>query len=273
MKNEIVSITPKIAEKWLESVSPEKQRPLMERTITEYASAMRLGHWVLTHQGIAFDADGCLTDGQHRLHAIVRSGVTVSMFVATGLPVKQGELYTFDAIDRGKVRGIGQQLQVRHGIRDANRIAAAARIIAQICTRTSSKMTVGNTLAIIDRFGSSLQFVNRSMKLNAMHKGSVLGSLAFCHRVMPKELNDFMERVGDGDGVSRGSPAFALRAHILTNGVKGGCLGGHERACTLCSMHAVLGNKITVIKQTSAGLDFFSDKQPRIVDEIASLFK
>jgi hypothetical protein len=37
-------------------------------------------------------------------------------------------------------------------------------------------------------------------------------------------------------------------------------------------MHEVLGNKITVIKQTMAGIDFFADKQPRIVDDIAAMF-
>ncbi len=42
---------------------------------------MREGHWDTTHQGIAIASDGTLVDGQHRLLAIVESGVTVRMNV------------------------------------------------------------------------------------------------------------------------------------------------------------------------------------------------
>jgi hypothetical protein len=33
------------------------------------------GRFQVTHQGIGFDEDGQLTDGQHRLQGIVNSGV------------------------------------------------------------------------------------------------------------------------------------------------------------------------------------------------------
>jgi hypothetical protein len=46
---------------------------------------MRAGNWKLTHQGIAFNCDGTLLDGQHRLAAIVKSGKDIQMLVARGV--------------------------------------------------------------------------------------------------------------------------------------------------------------------------------------------
>lgn len=60
---------------------------------------MRNGKWRLTHQGIAFDEFGHLSDGQNRLMAIVEAGVPVRMWVFRGVPRE-----SMDAIDIGKNR-------------------------------------------------------------------------------------------------------------------------------------------------------------------------
>jgi hypothetical protein len=271
MNCKLMEITPAIAEVWCKTIEPTKQRNLNMRLVEQYAQAMRLGHWLTTHQGLAIDDCGNLCDGQHRLQAVMLSGTTQTFWVMFDVPTMQGDFYTFDAIDRGNVRKIGEQLQIRHGIKDANKMAGGARVIAGICSRQSVKMTVSNTLAILDDFLPSLNFVNRAIKLGSMAKSTVIGSLAFCHRVMPRELNDFVLRVADGENISKGHPALTLRNYILTNNTTG-VFNGHARACGLCSMHAVLGNKITLIKTTNTGLDFFADKQPKIVDEIAKMF-
>jgi hypothetical protein len=272
MKTEIVLVTPKTAKQWMDKVDPAKQRNLNPRTVTQYATAMRLGHWILTHQGIAFDDAGNLCDGQHRVAAIVESGVSVKMMVTTGMDEKQGELFTFDAIDRGSLRGIGQQLQVRHGVTNANRMSGAARTIALLCTRSSEKMTVATTLAVLEKYGAQIRRVlNAIIRPQALAGGGAAGTMAFCLKAVPS-LSTFVDRVGDGDGVKKGDPAYALREYLLTNTGNGGLFGGREKACALCAMHEVLGNKVVLIKQTMAGIDFFADKQPRIVDEIAAMF-
>jgi hypothetical protein len=50
----------------------------------------------MTHQGIAFDEFGNLIDGQHRLHAIVKSGKTITCLVSFGVHVD-----AVSVIDRG----------------------------------------------------------------------------------------------------------------------------------------------------------------------------
>jgi hypothetical protein len=227
---------------------------------------------MLTHQGIAFDDAGNLCDGQHRVAAVVESGVSVKMMVTTGMNEKQGELFTFDAIDRGALRGIGQQLQVRHGVTNANRMAGAARTVALLCTRSSTKMTVATTLAVLEKYGDQIRHVINALKSpQVLLGGGASGTLAFCLKAMPS-LSTFIDRIGDGDGIKKGDPAYALREHLLTNNINGGLFAGREKACALCAMHEVLGNRVMQIKQTMAGIDFFADKQPRIVDEIAAMF-
>ena len=75
----LVDITPELAEKWL-STNPN-QRPVQDHHVQQLANEMKNENWRETHQGIAFNENGELTDGQHRLHAVIQSGKTVTMRV------------------------------------------------------------------------------------------------------------------------------------------------------------------------------------------------
>lgn len=77
-------VTPKMAKEWLEH-NPNNRHIKMSR-VEAYVRDMKAGKWLLTHQGIAFDKDGNLLDGQHRLFAIALSGVPCMMTVFTDMP-------------------------------------------------------------------------------------------------------------------------------------------------------------------------------------------
>lgn len=62
------TITPAIAAAFLESNTGN--RVLRPGTVKTWLQIYRRGEYVTTHQGIAFDTDGRLIDGQHRLTAI-----------------------------------------------------------------------------------------------------------------------------------------------------------------------------------------------------------
>jgi hypothetical protein len=76
----IENITPEMAEKFLES--NVSNRKIRQHLVNTYAEDMKKGRWAFTHQGIAIDSKGELVDGQHRLKAIIDSGVAVKMVVA-----------------------------------------------------------------------------------------------------------------------------------------------------------------------------------------------
>ena len=63
MKVTIEVITPQLAETYL--TANVGNRPVLRRVVARYAREMAAGNWLLTHQGIAFDSQGKLVDGQH----------------------------------------------------------------------------------------------------------------------------------------------------------------------------------------------------------------
>jgi len=64
------------------SAHNKDNRTLRESTVNTYSRDMQNGKWRETHQCIAFNQDGDLIDGQHRLHAVLRSGETIWFYVA-----------------------------------------------------------------------------------------------------------------------------------------------------------------------------------------------
>lgn len=84
MHSTVMTITPEQAGVWLERNT--KNRKINRATVNRYAATIKAGRWELNAQGIAFFEDGSLADGQHRLAAIVQSGVPTMMMVTFDVP-------------------------------------------------------------------------------------------------------------------------------------------------------------------------------------------
>lgn len=98
---EKILITPEIAKSLLEKNS--SNRPLSIGTVKRYAFEMSSGSWKNTHQGIAVDETGQIIDGQHRLNAVIQSGVSIM----TTLSIYKGNVKTLlIPLDRGKNRSV-----------------------------------------------------------------------------------------------------------------------------------------------------------------------
>ena len=98
MKTEVMAITPELAEKWLSEYNL-RNRPLRENAVRTLARQIERGEWQLSHQGIAFDEEGFLLDGQHRLAAIARAGQPVQVMVTFG-----ASRSSFSVVDTGQKR-------------------------------------------------------------------------------------------------------------------------------------------------------------------------
>jgi hypothetical protein len=73
-----VSVSPGLARDILANARPHEH--LNAHKVQMLADAMRMAVWDQTecHSPIIFDFDGChLVDGQHRMHAVIRAGVTI----------------------------------------------------------------------------------------------------------------------------------------------------------------------------------------------------
>jgi len=103
MRSEIVKVTPELAAEWISKNS--RNRTVKKAVVEAYAADMLSGNWTETHQGIAFFEDKTLADGQHRLQAVIKSGVSVDMLVTIGLKDSSSM-----AIDTHKKRSVEDNL-------------------------------------------------------------------------------------------------------------------------------------------------------------------
>jgi hypothetical protein len=269
MMPKLVTVTPEIAKKYLEK--NVINRPIRPNVVAGLVNIIRHGQFLTTHQGIAFDENGNLLDGQHRLCAIVESGIAVKMWVFTNVPEKQNNIYSMDVIDRGELRCVGDQLTLRHGIKSGRRIAAMLAGIAFICDQRTHKITVPIALEIYNMYKPSVKYVYEQLQGVKVYgsRGFIVGALAFCHNVAPQDLGAFVNQYATGEMLKRGDPALTLRNHVMNS----------ERntrnimfAVATTAYYHLLGKPLFVLKQSSAGLNFFKDKQPRMVSKTRSLF-
>ncbi len=87
MRFERVQFSPSIAAEWLTRI-PAQQRSRRPSTVRRYASDMKAGKWAEdSPEAIAVGVDGTILNGQHRLAAIVESGVTLTMWCAFNVPM------------------------------------------------------------------------------------------------------------------------------------------------------------------------------------------
>lgn len=112
----IETITPAKAQEYLNNNT--YNRPLSDVYVNALADQMKRGQWRMNGEPVIFSGSGRLLDGQHRLAAIVRSGVSVEMAVTRGVDED-----TFATIDTGKGRTAGDVFAIA-GIRNYVVIAA-----------------------------------------------------------------------------------------------------------------------------------------------------
>ena len=95
-------------------------RPLRPKRVRFYAQTMLQKGWHLTHQGLGFSASGIGLDLQHRLNAVIESGMTIEIMVTEGLSDA-----AFEAIDQHERRSISDALRVDRTVTECARLMLA----------------------------------------------------------------------------------------------------------------------------------------------------
>ncbi len=124
LRGEWVNVTPELARIWLSANHPDNRR--MDKTSAyQLAGDMKRGEWLPTQQGIAFDEQGLLLDGQHRLMAITLSGCTIPLLVWQG-----AKREWFPVLDTGRPR-TGAEVLSMEGYTSTKVLRSAARGLFQ----------------------------------------------------------------------------------------------------------------------------------------------
>lgn len=216
----------------LEHIAPAKaqemlsknttNRPVSKSTVATYADALRRGEWLLNGDSIRFDSNGNVIDGQHRLLAIVASGVGIDTFVTRGLaPV------SFSTIDRGKKRATSDDLSIQ-GEKNATTLASAARAIVLIKVGYVGRgaVTSAQCNTAIKDHPSIRHWVSRFICSKVRSTGipsSFVSVLTLAsERHGEAFIEEFLTQVATGESLQKGMPAYVLRERFMTQNKRAG---------------------------------------------------
>ena len=142
--SEMVLVTPSLAQDILENQN-DGNRNLNEAKVRKYTDDMRADNWRGDNgESIKFDTNNKLMNGQHRLSAVDRSGVSLMMEFRTGLDPD-----TRVTIDTGKPRSGGDVLAMTFGLAagDSHAVARALNLLSQYEAGESLVLGGKNTLS------------------------------------------------------------------------------------------------------------------------------
>ena len=152
--NVLLNVTPELASTWLTNCNTHN-RKLVDAHVDRLAGEMRAGRWQLTHQGIAFSTNHVLIDGQHRLWAVVLSGVTVPMRVYFNEPPE-----TLAVVDAVRPRTNDEIITLSGGIGTVTR-AELATLRAMLAGLGSyNRMTSGKEAEKLSLYREAVAFAH-----------------------------------------------------------------------------------------------------------------
>lgn len=262
-------VTPELAQQIIdECLTESEQRKFMPHKADEFARMIRAGDWILTHQGIAISDQGHLIDGQHRLRAIIATGCPVRMLVSRNVPHvdEVTGMKTIDAIDRGSLRRVGQQLSL-HGIANANQVAAISHGVLWLCAFGNNRAqnlgssSVASVRHVLDFYGEHIVFTaQRRGSVKGFRKASVSAAVVFAMNVAPGPIKEFHHQIVTGEGLRKKSPANVCRNWIINNHDKGD-RRLEMRVVLNAAMKHVEGEVCARLSSCDRGLVYFLDRQ------------
>jgi hypothetical protein len=213
MKAELKTITPE----WASKILAEKNggnRAINEAHVARLAKEIKAGRWKVNGDTICLNGER-LIDGQHRLAAVVKSGIAIQSFVIDGLPSD-----VFDTKDVGKKRSASDTLGVNGEI-NTRRLAAALVLIDRYCTGRMLK-SVEYSNAEIEELLEKHPDVRKSVSMGHAVKLLIVPSvLDACHYLFSRKdqalADEFVDKVLRGAGLEPENPWYLLRERLVSN--------------------------------------------------------
>ena len=220
----VETIGPATAKKYLATMVPN--RKVKEDTVASYANDMATGKWLLSPQGIAFDAEGRLFEGQHRMLAIIRCKREIQMLVLRGFPVSQSAMKTMDVVDSGVGRSLADRLKLMGCYSgNPNLASAAARQIAGVVMgthcRAAHKLSIAGVTRILELWKREMLAVCQVLdRPNFRHfrNGHAVAALTIAAVADIRRLDVDMNKLTTGANLAPDSPILELRNLYFGNG-------------------------------------------------------
>lgn len=220
--SEYVEVTPEMAKEWLANAA--SNRTIHDLWVDRYADRMRRGDWMVTDQGIAFNEDGQLINGQHRLHAVIKANRPVVMLVTRGLDSRSQLV-----MDQGVKRQVHEQIALREGWEVTPMHIAVAKAMvdniggpgheARRLIKTDAQLMERFYLRHHDAVEWTVHQFNQEAYVRGVSIAPVMGPVARAwYHEDHAELMNFSKVVVTGEAQHRNDqPAVALRNWLIAH--------------------------------------------------------
>lgn len=249
MSMEVMLVTPEQAAEWL--ANKATNRPINRGQVEYLRREIDSGNWEVTHQGIAFNDEDRLGDGQHRLSAVVAANKSVYMLVARGITTKA----VHNAVDQGRNRTKGAMLCMA-GETHGHHKAAICRSICSMINADmlySSGVSNAETTAILNEYRDEIDYVTR--KTQRRLTARFVGPMVLLRRAKPTLAEEFVRGIVEGSNLDVDDPRLALRDFVFGRVKKQS--SSHDGAIitltTACAAAAFIGNeKLKVVRPSAS---------------------
>ena len=208
-----------------------RNRPLNKLHAEQFRDAMSDGDWWMNGETIIFSICGALLNGQHRLWAIMSSGVEVDLMVVRGIDPD-----AFRTIDGVRSRRASDILAM-DGEKNATGVAAAVQALLGFVNDQgrihSGGFRAGRkaTAAVCDRVLETHPGLRESvamMKRNTLFRGQQAALLHYLFGLVDPLRADEFAKVLDGGDSDIGRPFVLFREALVRNPMRSELRAAHS---------------------------------------------
>lgn len=213
----IVTMTPEWATRLL--LTNTQNRKLSKNTVAAMVRDMQNDRWKLNGDAIRIDKQGNLADGQHRLTAAVLADKSFDTLLFTGIETEDRL-----TIDRGRPRGIGDNLTMAYGVGAGKHVAATVRNLFIFAYQDLGSLpTIAEYKEVIDLHPHIVE--SATLALNSQPaRPALLAAIHYIGSHYQKEsdrANAFVHVFKTGVPDYEGDAAHALREMLIRERTKG----------------------------------------------------
>jgi hypothetical protein len=218
----------------------DQNRNVRIQRVDRYARDMRAGEWLMTGEPIQIAPDGSMHNGQHRMLAVIASGVTITFPVMRDVP------FEYQAVaDSGAARTFSDVLKLQFGEMDASTLGSMVRLVHLY--RRSGIIGIRGGSATVPSINELIRTYHQEAGLrDSIPTGRAVGRVQLAtprgpagvlHYLFaendPDEVDSFFGPLVTGEMLTTGDPIFALRRNLI----KVHARAGRPNPVVICALY------------------------------------
>lgn len=244
----------------LETIGPERaayilehnnhNRPVVRSNLARLCRDLKAGEWKLNGETIVLASDGELMTGQHRLKAVVLTGIPIKTFVVYGI-----DRSAFPTMDQGTPKSVSAILAIDGG-KNTTMTAAVARNYMAVYSGPLvlySAFTPTDAMNVLKAHPAINTWVATCSNQKGARKIFTSSSLAAVVAASEKYGDDlvmeFFQKASVGENLTVHEPAYMFRERMLGRSRSGQMRPAHLLALTIKALRAhCTGKRLGVLR-------------------------